>query len=208
LKKTVAFGTTGLVKGLIEEINRRKYPRITIDYIYMDKDYITSDEYQGLKIVSDDSFLKNNYCIIATFQRDLLNKWNQIAEKNNMSYLDLIHEDSYICKDVKIGKGPFIGQHNIIESDVTIGDFFICGYQNRIGHDSIIGNNCHVYVNANIGGFNKIGNDVSVCSSSSTRENIIIQDNGIVGLGAVLFKDIEKNHTAIGNPAKVIRNGR
>lgn len=204
MKKTIIFGLTGLSKGLIEEISIRDYCRVSIDYIYIDKEYRKEDEYRGLKIISDTNLLNDNHCIIISFQRDLLSKWRILAEKHNMSYLDLIHEDSYISKTSKIGKGSFVAQNNIIESEVTIGDFFICGYQNRIGHNSIIGNNCHVYVQSNIGGYNIIGDNVDVCSSSTTMESITIGDNSIIGLGAVVFRNVKENTTSIGNPAKTI----
>jgi sugar O-acyltransferase (sialic acid O-acetyltransferase NeuD family) len=206
LKKTIIFGLTGLSKGLIEEINRKEYCKVSIDYVYIDKEYRTIDYYRGLKIISDTNLLKDNYCIILSFQRNLLNKWRSLAEKYNMSYLDLIHEDTYISKNSKIGKGCFVAQNNIIESDVNIGNFFICGYQNRIGHDSTIGDNCHVYVQSNIGGFNTIGNNVDICSSSATREKITVGDNSIIGLGAIVFKDVKENTVMIGNPAKGIKN--
>jgi sugar O-acyltransferase (sialic acid O-acetyltransferase NeuD family) len=206
LKKLILFGLTGLSKGLIEQMQKDNYINLHIDYIYIDKEYKKDDEYEGIKIISDTSLLNNNYCIIPTFNREVKSKWMILAESCNMEYFNIIHKDSYISKNVKLGKGNFIGQQNIIERDVTIGDFFICGYQNRIGHDSIIGNNCHVYVQSNIGGFNTIGNNIDICSSSATREKITIGDNSIIGLGAIVFRDVKQNTVMIGNPAKGIKN--
>lgn len=204
MKKIIAFGLSGITKGLVENIEHN-HIKADIDYIYMDSDFKDADHYQGIPIISDLTHFKGQYFIIPTFRHDLRKKWMQMADSLEMEPFNIIHNDSYISKTVKIGKGCFIGQCNIIESEVVIGDFFICGYQNRIGHDSIIGDFCHVYVGANIGGFNKIGNDVSICSSSCTKENVIIGDNSIIGLGSTVFRDVPSNYTTIGNPAKCIK---
>ena len=205
MKKTVVFGISGITKGLVENI-RNNFIKADIDYIFMDKEYRNLDSYEGIPVIDENDLqqLRNQYFIIPTFRHDLRKRWMNIANSLNMEPFNIIHTDTYISKSAKIGKGFFIAQETIIESNVVIGDFFISAYKNRIGHDSIIGDFCHVYVMANIGGFNKIGDNVSICSSSCTKEDVIIGDNAIVGLGAIIFKNVPANATAIGNPAKCI----
>lgn len=205
MKKTIAFGLSGVTKGLIENINDN-FIDAQVDYIYLDQEYIVSDKYEGIPIINDLSPFKYHNCVIPTFRHSLRKKWLDIANSLEMTYINIIHKDSYISKRAKLGKGYFIGQQNIIESNVIIGDYFLCGYNNRIGHDSIIGDFCHTYVMANIGGFNRIGDNVSLCSSCVTKEDVIIGDNCILGLGSVVLKNIPDNHTTIGNPAKCIKN--
>jgi acetyltransferase-like isoleucine patch superfamily enzyme len=37
-------------------------------------------------------------------------------------------------------------------------------------------------------------------------EKITIGDNSIIGLGAIVFRDVKENTVVIGNPAKGIKN--
>lgn len=208
MKKVVIFGFSGLTKGFI--VNNIDYLlkgniSYDIECIYIDKEYIKETSFEGIPILSDINKYKGYSCLILTYHHDLRKKWIKIADSLEMEHISIIHKDNYIAENVKIGKGCFIGQNNIIESGVIIGDYFIAGYNNRIGHDSIIGDFCHIYVSANIGGYNKIKDNTSICSSSCTKEYISIGDNSIIGLGAVLFKDLNDNCTAIGNPARVIK---
>ena len=205
MKKTIVFGLSGLTKGLLENINNN-YMDAEVHYIYIDKNYYDLDTYEGIPVIDDLSNFKYHKFIIPTFNHQLRKRWMDIADSLQMEPVNILHKDSYISKSVILGKGYFIGQENIIESNVTIGDFFLCGYKNRIGHDSIIGHYCHAYVMTNIGGFNKIGDNASLCSSSSTKENTEIGNNCIIGLGSVVFKNIPDNHTTLGNPARCIKN--
>lgn len=205
MKKIIVFGLSGITKGLVENI-QHNHVKANIDYIYMDPEFKDSDHYQGIPIINDLTPFNGQYCVIPTFRHDLRKKWIRIADSLEMKPFDIIHNDSYVSKTVRFGKGCFIAQYTIIESNVITGDYFLAAYQNRIGHDSIIGDFCHVYVGANVGGFNKIGNNVSICSSSCTKENVSIGDNSIIGLGSTVFRDVPSNSTAIGNPAKCIKN--
>lgn len=211
MKKVIIFGFSGLTKGFI--VNNLDYLwkgdiSYDIECIYLDKEYIKESSFEGIPIVSDVSQYKNYNCTVLTYHHDLRKKWIKLADSLEMEHISIIHKDNYIAQNVKIGKGCFIGQNNIIESSVTIGDYFIAGYNNRIGHDSVISDFCHTYVGANIGGFNTIGNNTSICSSSCTKEYVNIGDNSTLGLGAVLFKDLNDNCTAIGNPARIVKNDK
>lgn len=205
MKKTVCFGLGGLAKGLIEALDSKIYPDVAVDYIYLDAEYKTQETYEGIPIISSLKGLDASYCVIPTFEYTLRKKWITLAQQYNLENINIKHKSAYISKTAKIGKYCFIGQNNIIESGTSIGDYFICGYQNRIGHDSVIGDFCHVFAQVNIGGFNRIGNNVCFASSSATREGTIIEDNCFIGMGSVVFKNIPSGSTTIGNPARIVK---
>ena len=58
---------------------------------------------------------------------------------------------------------------------------------------------------AMIAGSVKIGKNCWISPSSSIREQLTIGDNVLIGLGAVVIKDVESNSVMVGNPAKLLR---
>jgi UDP-3-O-[3-hydroxymyristoyl] glucosamine N-acyltransferase len=72
----------------------------------------------------------------------------------------------------------------------------------HIAHNVEIGENSMIIANAMIGGSTIIQNNVWVAPSSAIREGICIGNNSLVGLGAVVTKNIPENQIWIGNPAK------
>lgn len=59
---------------------------------------------------------------------------------------------------------------------------------------------------AEISGSVTIGRGVRIGPNASIREYVTIGDRALVGLGAVVTKDIGYNAVVAGNPAKFIRN--
>jgi len=72
----------------------------------------------------------------------------------------------------------------------------------HIAHNVIIGKNCAVIAHAMIGGSTVIYDNSWIAPSACLRDGIIIGKNAIVGLGAVVVKNIPENETWMGNPAK------
>ena len=57
--------------------------------------------------------------------------------------------------------------------------------------------------NAVIGAKIKICEGVFIGMNSTIRENVILKPWSVVGMGSVVLKNVRKNKTVIGNPAKV-----
>lgn len=82
-----------------------------------------------------------------------------------------------------------------------------------IGETTEIGDNCTLYQGVTLGGTGKdvgkrhptLGNNVMVGAGAKVLGPIHIEDNSKVAANAVVLKDIAENSTAVGIPAKVVR---
>lgn len=74
----------------------------------------------------------------------------------------------------------------------------------------IIGDNCRILHGTTMGGRGKqsvpkVGNNVTIGAHAILLGGITIGDGAVIGAGAVVIHDVEKNAVVAGNPAKVIR---
>jgi UDP-3-O-[3-hydroxymyristoyl] glucosamine N-acyltransferase len=53
-----------------------------------------------------------------------------------------------------------------------------------------------------IAGSTVVGDNVWIAPSASVLNKKSIGDNSVIGMGAVVIKDVNKNETIIGNPGK------
>jgi len=72
----------------------------------------------------------------------------------------------------------------------------------HIGHDVYIHDNVEITAGVIVAGFAKLMSNAYVCINASLRNRITIGENAVVGMGAVVTKDVPSNSIVIGNPAK------
>ncbi|MCM1486717.1 MAG: serine O-acetyltransferase, partial [Faecalibacterium sp.] len=82
-----------------------------------------------------------------------------------------------------------------------------------IGETTIIGDDCTIYQGATLGGTGKdhgkrhptIGNNVMIGAGAKVLGPMKIGDNSNVAAGAVVLSEIPPNSTAVGVPARVVK---
>lgn len=106
---------------------------------------------------------------------------------------------------IEIHPGATIGKGLVIDHGMGV----------VIGETTEIGDDCTLYQGVTLGGTGKdvgkrhptIGNNVLVGAGAKVLGPIVIEDNSKVAANAVVLKDISESSTAVGIPARVVRQG-
>jgi len=109
-----------------------------------------------------------------------------------------------IGKDVEIGANTCIDRgtlgDTIIEDNVKIDN--LC----HIAHNVHIGARTYVIALSMIAGSCKIEEDVHIAPGAMIMNQLTVGKNSLVGMGAVVTKNVETNKVVAGVPAKIIRD--
>ncbi len=109
---------------------------------------------------------------------------------------------------VSIGSGNTISELVTIQRPAMAGKQTVIGDKNiimahtHIGHDAVIGDNCELSTGAIVGGYCRIENDSKIKLGVTIRNRKVIGRGAVVGMGAVVTKDIDPGLVVVGNPAK------
>jgi sugar O-acyltransferase (sialic acid O-acetyltransferase NeuD family) len=123
-----------------------------------------------------------------------------------ITYPILIHPNVLIgTDDVFIGPGSIICAGNIITVNIKIGAHVIFNLGCTVGHDTVINDYCSFMPAVNVSGEVVIEEGVYVGTGAKIINQLSIGTNTIVGAGAVVYKSLPPNCTAVGIPAKPVK---
>lgn len=74
----------------------------------------------------------------------------------------------------------------------------------HIAHNVVIGQNSLIIANAMIGGSVQIKENVWLSPSVSVKNGLTIGSNTVLGMGAVVLKNVDDGTTVVGNPASIL----
>lgn len=106
-----------------------------------------------------------------------------------------------------IGEGCMISEQTIITSNVRIGRFFQANNQCNISHDCVIGDYVTFAPGVKCNGNVSIGDHAYIGAGALIKQGrydkpLLIGTGAVVGMGAVVIKDVEPFTTVVGNPAR------
>ena len=110
---------------------------------------------------------------------------------------------------VTIGNDVYIGANTTIDrgtlDDTIIGNGSKIDNLVHIAHNAVIGNNVIIIANAMIAGSVRIKDDSWIAPSASILNQMEIGEGSTVGLGSVVLKNIPRDQTYLGNPARPVK---
>lgn len=76
----------------------------------------------------------------------------------------------------------------------------------HIAHGVVIGENSLIIAHAMVGGSSHIGKNVWVAPGALIINKGMVEDDSLIGMGAVVVKKVDKGTVVAGNPAKYLKN--
>ncbi len=115
----------------------------------------------------------------------------------------------YVVDERTLGERSSVGSSVIsrsvrVSSDSHIGDFVYIDSDATIGHDVTIGACTHIGSRAFIAGNVRIGERVNIHPCAAIASGVEVGDDAVIGMGAVVLKNVPPRCTVFGNPARVI----
>lgn len=111
---------------------------------------------------------------------------------------------------VTIGDDVEIGALNSVSvgtlSDTIISNGVKTDNLVHIAHNCFVGENSIITASAELSGGVKLGKNVWVGPNASILQKLIVGDNALVGIGAVVTKNVEPNTKVAGNPARKLKS--
>lgn len=172
----------------------------------VDDQYFKENHILGVSVVKRSLFDPTGLnCLIAIgspFDRQqLVNSFS----KDSINWSSVIHPTTVMSPWVNIGEGAIVTANVILTANISIGKHPHINLATTIGHDCEIGDFFTSAPGVNISGSCRIGDRVYFGSNSCCREKLTICSDVIIGMGAVVLKDITEPGTYVGSPARRIK---
>ena len=209
MNKLLLIGGGGHCKSVIDSIDKTLFDDIGI----VDNFIPLGEVVNGIPIIGTDDDLCNLYkqgfkhafiTIGSIKSTELRRKLYVVAKKIGFSFINIVDQSSNVSSCANIGEGVFIGKNSIINAGTSIKDMCIINTGAIIEHDCQIDEFTHISVNAVLCGSVNVGKDVFVGANTVLRNNIVIEDNCIIGMGSSVVSNCIKDCMYLGNPAKKV----
>jgi acetyltransferase EpsM len=106
--------------------------------------------------------------------------------------------------DVKVGIGCFLAPNATITPGSRVGDHVCVRHGAHLGHDSTLGDFVMLGVNAVTCGYVTIKEGAHIAPNAVVMEGVTVGRYSVVGLGAVVVRDVADGAIVAGNPARVV----
>ena len=117
----------------------------------------------------------------------------------------LRHPTAQLGRDVQIGPGTLLAPGVIVTTRVRIGRHCILNARVGVHHDCVIGDFANLNPGATVAGTVKLGDGVFLGAGATVINGRTVGVNTVIGAGATVIHDLLNDVTAVGVPAKVIK---
>lgn len=179
---------------------------ISVSGFLDDDKKIFGRDIMGFKVLGDMSFAKNTSKIaLGIGNNKIRSRVFCEAKKKGIDVISAIHPKSVISRSVKMGEGVVVMAGAVINPYAVLSEGVVVNTGASVDHDCRLKRFCQIWPGANLAGNVKVGDFSYVGTGAAVIQNINIGKDVMIGAGAAVISDIPDRATAVGVPAKIVK---
>lgn len=120
-------------------------------------------------------------------------------------YATIVHPAAQVGSGCLIGPGSVLLAGVVLTADVAVGSHVAVMPQAVLTHEDVVGDFATLAAGVRLGGGVRLGSGVYVGAGSLIREHVSVGAWSLVGMGAVVLRDVPPGEVWVGNPARRLR---
>jgi sugar O-acyltransferase (sialic acid O-acetyltransferase NeuD family) len=120
-------------------------------------------------------------------------------------WLTLRHPSAYVGQDVSLGPGTCLAPGSIVTARVRVGAHVIVNVNASVSHDAVVGDFVNLNPGSAVAGHTRLGDGCYIGAGATVIDRVSVGPWAVVGAGAAVVRDLPANVTAVGVPARVIK---
>jgi sugar O-acyltransferase (sialic acid O-acetyltransferase NeuD family) len=130
------------------------------------------------------------------------------AGRLGLDFCSIVHPSVLMSSRVEVGEGTVIAAASILTTDVRIGKHVTVNLDCTISHDVAMGDYCTLAPGCHISGNVTLEDGVDLGTGSTIIQGRSVGAWSTIGAGAVVVDDIPPDVTAVGVPARIVRESK
>ena len=126
----------------------------------------------------------------------------QLLPRMTLSPAILIHPSAQVAANTIIGEGTIILAGAVVSAGVRIGAHAVVHHNAVLGHDCEVADFASVMPGAVVSGDTSLGRGCMIGSNATVLQGIAVGAGSRIGAGSVVTRDVPRDVTAIGAPAR------
>jgi sugar O-acyltransferase (sialic acid O-acetyltransferase NeuD family) len=206
----VIYGAGGHAREIAELVRDINADRTRWDLLgfLSDEASARGRELDGLPVLGDQSWLqqhKDMHVAIGVGSPSARRAIAHATGRSGARFPVLVHPAAVVSQYAEIGQGTHVTAACIVTVDVSIGTFVVLNRACNLSHDCHLGDYVTIAPGVQLAGNVTIGTGCDVGIGACVIQGVSIGEWTIIGAGAAVADELPANCTAVGVPAKVIK---
>jgi sugar O-acyltransferase (sialic acid O-acetyltransferase NeuD family) len=215
MKRFAIYGASGCGRGVmpLAKMQLEATQASTWDLVFLD-DGVGSGMVNGHRVLSYSQWISepavSRHVCVAIADSDIRAKLVKKCTAEDIQFFEVRAANVVELDDVKIGEGAILCPFVTLTSNIKIGKHFHANLYGYVEHDSVIGDfvtfapGVHCNGNVVIEDYAYIGAG-ALLKQGKPGKPLTIGRGAVVGMGAVVTKNVAAGTTVVGNPARVMQ---
>ena len=207
-EKIAIIGAGGQSLEIAELIRLLPAPSYTLWGIFDDNSELHGKEFHGIKVLGP---------VAMAVEHPEVNLVNSILSLSNLAvrpnltkkcggkedrWPALIHPSAVVSASAQLAPGVIVMANGVVGAEARL-DFGATLLPSAVvSHQAVVGEHSVLATGAIMSGYSRAGSLCYLGAGCLIRDGITLDDGSVIGMGAVVVKDVPPGQTVVGNPAR------